>query len=199
MSTATMERRAYQGVQIRELETNGSFTELSGIAVPYNVETDIGWFVESFERGALDKSIAESAAALPLLMFHDDMSFPIGSARSWDSEAVGLRGVWTLDSGPEAQRAARLVDDKLLNFMSIRFVPVRSAWSYAEEFNPDLGPAYKDRVVRQEARLLETSLVSTPAYNGAVIEWARTAGAPERRGPGPELAAWQEWLKEARG
>jgi HK97 family phage prohead protease len=195
------ERRIFEGVQIRDLETNSSYTELSGIAVPYDVETDIGWFVESFSRGSLDKSIRESAAALPLLMFHEDRALPIGSAKTWDTASgEGLRGVWRLDDGPIAQRAAKLVDDEFLNFMSIRFIPVRSEWTYVEDFNPDLGPAHKDRVIRTEARLLETSLVSTPAYNGAAIEWVRSGErAITREATGREVDAWAAWARDARG
>jgi len=83
--------------------------------------------------------------------------------------------------------------------MSIRFVPIRSEWQYAEEFNPDLGPAYKDRVTRTEARLASTSLVSTPAYVGATVSFVRTGEhAISRAATGREIAGWREYLESVR-
>lgn len=199
---ANAEKRLYQepAIQIRDVETDAGFTRLSGIAVPYDTPTDIGWFMESFSRGSLEKSIKESARALPLLMFHDTQSMPIGVAESWEDATAGLRGVWRLDDSPTAQRAAKLAADGILNFMSIRFIPVRSEWTYVEDFAPDLGAAHKDSVVRTEARLLETSLVSTPAYNGAAIEWVRSGErALTREATGRELDAWAQYVTQARG
>lgn len=197
MTITAPEARVFEGVQIRELETTESLTKLSGKAVPYRAQADIGWYMETFDPGSLAKSIRESAAALPLLLFHNAESFPIGAASEWDDTDEALRGVWNLDDDPVAQRAAKLAHDGTLSFMSIRFVPVRSKWTYAKDFQPDLGPAYKDSVVRQEARLVETSLVSTPAYAGATVEWVRTAGAPERK-VRRKLDAWERWLEGAR-
>jgi HK97 family phage prohead protease len=200
MSTIAPERRVYaDAVQVRDLETTDSLSRLSGIAVPYNHQTDVGFYLESFEAGALSKSIAEAARGLPLLLFHDDRSFPIGIAEEWQEKSDGLHGVWRLDSGEIAQRAAQLAKDNLLAYMSIRFVPIRSEWTYVEDFAPDLGAAHKDAVVRKEARLLETSLVSTPAYAGAQVKWVRT-GETQRRTAGPtELDGWKKYLNEARG
>lgn len=201
MTTTTAEKRLYEApaIQVRELETNKGLTRLSGVAVPYDTPADIGWFVESFSRGSLSKSIKESARALPLLMFHDSTTYPIGVAEEWSDDVDGLRGVWRLDKSETAQRAASLAADGILNFMSIRFAPIRSEWTYAEDFNPDLGAAHKDSVLRTEARLLETSLVSTPAYNAAAIEWVRSGERSLTRDtPARELAAWREFVEQAR-
>lgn len=197
---ANAEKRLYEpAIQVRDIEADAGLTRLSGIAVPYETQTDIGWFMESFARGSLSKSIKESARALPLLMFHDTQSMPIGVAESWDDAAEGLRGVWRLDDSPTAQRAAKLANDGILNFMSIRFIPVRSEWTYVEDFAPDLGAAHKDSVLRTEARLLETSLVSTPAYNGAAVEWVRSGErALTREATGRELDAWQQYVSKMR-
>lgn len=200
MSTMTAELRTMPAVvQLRDVETTDTLTRLAGRAVPYGEDADIGWFLESFAAGSLGKSIKEAARALPLLMFHDDRSFPIGAAESWDEKSDGLYGVWRLDRGDTAQRAAQLAKDGFLNFMSIRFQPIRSMWTYAEDFAPDLGAAHKDTVLRQEARLLETSLVSTPAYAGAAVEWVRS-GEPMRKRAGSRRAAdaWRAELERLR-
>ena len=162
--------------------------------------------METFARGSLGKSAKESAAALPLMLFHgeDGHPMPIGAIARWDEQASGLYGEWHIDSDPIAQDAARKAkstEDRpgSLNFMSVRFMPIRSEWTYVEDFNPDLGQAFKDSVVRREARLLEVSLVPTPAFNGATIEWVRS-GEPmrERQKQTRAADAWRVELDKLR-
>jgi HK97 family phage prohead protease len=181
MSTMIDERRT-MGFELRDVETTDSLSMLRGRAVPYGVEADIGWFLEEFAKGSLGKSARESAAALPLMLFHgaDGHPMPIGAIARWDEQSTGLWGEWHIDDDATAQDAARkakTTDDRpgSLNFMSIRFAPIRSEWTYVDDFNPELGASHKDRVVRKEARLLEVSLVPTPAYNDATIQWVRSA------------------------
>ena len=178
MTVATIaERRisATIGFEIREAEVNQALTKLSGIAVPYGVRASIGWFEEEFQNGSMAKSIKEAARGLPLLAFHDDRSLPLGVAKEWHEETAGLRGVWKLEEHQQAQTLARMaIPDKdghaAMGYMSIRFHPIRSDWIYAEP-----GSNALDYVLRTEARLIETSLVSTPAYAGAKVQWVRTA------------------------
>lgn len=201
MTTITPEARVFPDVlEIRNLETTDKLTRISGMAVPYGVQTDIGFYLESFAAGSLAKSIREAARALPLLLFHDDRSFPIGVAEEWREESDGLHGVWRLDGSETAQRAGQLAKDGLLSYMSVRFVPIRSEWTYVQDFAPDLGAAHKDSVVRTEARLVETSLVSTPAYAGAAVKWVRTGErALSREASGKEIKGWREYLDRMRG
>lgn len=188
------EDRAY-GVEIRNVETNGSLTMLRGRAVPYGVKTDIGWFLESFAAGSLGDSARGSAAALPLLLFHDDMKLPIGAASEWDEQADGLYGVWRLAADELSQQAAQQARDGFLNFMSVRFQPIRSTWTWLEDMAT---PGAKDEVVREEARLIEVSLVSTPAYNDATVTWVRSAEHKKPAGT-PKLEAWKAELARIRG
>lgn len=202
MSTITTERRI-QGLELRDVETTESLSMMRATAVPYGRDADIGWFLEQFEPGSLAKSIKEAAADLPLLLFHDNRSFPIGAADSWKDDATELEGTWRLDGSEEAQRAAELAKPKadggkgMLGFMSIGFTPIRSRWEYVEDrdWNPDLGPDHKDRVFRQEARLLEVSLVSTPAYKDAAVKLVRSAPPPRRQHDRGRREV-QEWRAE---
>jgi HK97 family phage prohead protease len=189
----------------------GRFVAIRGQAVPYGVWTNRGWFMESVAAGCFDKSIAEAAAGLPLLLFHDDESLPIGLSTSWDSRKVGLYGEWSLDTRPEAQEAGRLADAGMLRWFSVGHSPVRSEWDRVDEWDPDRGPEYMDKLVRLEGRLLETSLLTTPAFASAQVEgvdrmaqdlqvrYGRTA---ERPRPGvdyrPGVRAWRRWLNEHR-
>lgn len=190
--------------QLRDVDTTAGYKMLGGLAVPYDRLADIGWFLEEFAPGSLAKSIREAARGLPLLLFHNGQAFPVGVAAEWKETAGGLEGRWKLDDSPEAQRAAKLAkpdDDGRapLGYMSIRFAPIRSEWTYADEFDPDRGPDYKDRVRRTEARLLETSLVSTPAYKEAAVSFVRTGErAIHREASGREVKGWREYLERVR-
>lgn len=185
------------GVELRDVDTNGQLTELYGRAVPYGVQADIGWFLESFSPGSLGKSARESAAALPLLLFHEDRKLPIGSAAKWDEEPDGLWGTWRIAKTREAQEAAELSKDGHLGFMSVRFQPIRSTWTFVED-SSDI--TAKDSVERHEARLIETSLVSTPAYNDAAVKWVRSFEAQRRdTNATPALDAWRSELARLRG
>lgn len=200
MTALPMETRLQQAVEIRDVDTKAGFTRLKGRALPYSEDADIGWFLEQFAPGSLAKSIQEAARDLPLLLWHDNRSWPIGAADEWEDGKAGLDGIWRLDQSEPAQRAAQLVDDGMLTGMSIGFQPIRSAWTYVEDWNPDLGPSHKDRVVRQEARLIETSLVPTGAYVGAQTSWVRTGERPiKRESDRRALDEWKAELTRLRG
>ena len=200
MTALPMETRLQQAVEIRDVDTKAGFTRLKGRALPYSEDADIGWFLEQFAPGSLAKSIQEAARDLPLLLWHDNRSWPIGAADEWEDGKAGLDGIWRLDQSEPAQRAAQLVDDGMLTGMSIGFQPIRSAWTYVEDWNPDLGPSHKDRVVRQEARLIETSLVPTGAYVGAQTSWVRTGERPiKRESDQRALSEWKAELERLRG
>jgi hypothetical protein len=176
--TSNIERRSYApSVRLVDVETSTNLKWLSGRAVPYNTWTSVRWYLESMAPGVFDKSLAEAARGLPLLLWHDGQRFPVGLSQSWDSiESEGLYGRWRLDDSPEAQRAAKLAKDGLLGWLSVGFVPLRNEWDPADDetWNPDDADTL-DRITRVEARLVETSLVSTPAYAQAEVLTVRGA------------------------
>jgi HK97 family phage prohead protease len=197
------EVRTYPTTHLRvvDTETNAAFTELRGRAVPYDEPTNVGWYIETIRAGAFSKSIREAARGLPLLLWHDNASWPIGVAASWDDSDDGLDGVWRLDDSDLAQRAARQARDGFLTGMSVGFQPMPngSTWDLVDddEWNPDTGNV--DRVERVEARLLEVSMTPTPAYAGAGVSLVRSSEMPHavvehrRRAPGrsPQLEHWR--------
>jgi len=182
---------------------DGPYTELTGRAVPYGVWANRGWFMESVRGGCFDKSLDESAATgLPLHLFHDSDSFPIGVSTGWERKKDALYGVWRLDGGEEAQRAASLAADGLLGYMSVGHSPIRSEWAFVDtdEWNPDLGPDHMDKLTRVESRLVEVSLLTVPAFPQAqVLAVAAATRDPELRRRGdvvrPHLRAWEEWRR----
>jgi HK97 family phage prohead protease len=187
-------------LQVRDLDTGrrGSLlTHLEGRAVPYNTWANVGGYMERFRPGAFAKSINENRKALPLMLFHgrDDL-WPIGLATKWSSENDGLYGVWRLNDSPNAQRAAEMARTGELGFLSIGFTDIRSAPELVDDYNPQLGEEHMDRITRIEARLVETSIVPTPAYADAQVTCVRSYRRPASGDPHPRLTAWK---REAAG
>lgn len=196
----------WRAAKVVDLEISSG--QIAATAVPYNVKTDLGFMTESFRPGSLAKSIKEAARSLPLHLMHDDMAdfgnvgMPIGVASSWDDTDVRLYGVWDFDSEDKAQRARALAtpDDNgnaPLGYMSIRFASIRDQWTFAENWDPSV-PEGKDHVERIEARLVSVSLVSTPAYIGATVDWVRSAGAPGRDTGVRAVDEFASWLEKAK-
>ena len=121
-----------------------------------------------------------TAKALPLLLFHDNRSFPIGQSEQWTHDG-GLNGVWRLNDSPEAVRAAEAADAGDLVGLSIGFMPVRSDWEYVDDWEPSKGPEYKDKVDVDRIALLEVSLTPTPAFENAEVTCVRSAFDMETR------------------
>lgn len=197
----TEERRTNAfAFELRDVDEGkgGVLKKLAGRAVPYGVDTDIGWFIEQMQYGVFKKSISEAARSLPLLLFHNEHALPVGVNDEWTERRDGLDGVWSIDSRPEAQEAARLAKPdasgrSMLGYLSVRFLPIQSQWTYAT------ATGEPDRVVRTEARLVETSLVSTPAYQGAAVEWVRSMDpALRQEARGRRIKGWEEYLAKVK-
>lgn len=196
------------GLELVDAQTVGKapYRYLEGMAVPYRTWGDIGWFLEQHDEGSFAHSTrGGTGKSLPLLLFHDNRSWPAGHAEKWTHEADGMRGVWRLNDTPAAQQAGALADNGDLTGLSIGFAPIRSKWEFLDldEWDPDLGPDHKDRVTRIESRLLEVSLTPTPAFLDAKVssvrERSRYSGEARRSllGSG-EVDAWRREVDKLR-
>lgn len=203
--TDTEERAMTTSLELREVEVTGRPARyLEGRAVPYDTWADLSWFRERHAPDSFKKSTTGgSGKKLPLLLFHDNRSFPIGHADSWKHDD-GLRGVWKLSGSPEADRAADAAAAGDLLGLSVGFMPVRSDWEYVEDWDPDRGPEHKDKVTRLESRLLEVSMTPTPAFADAEVTLVRTAfnvevrAARAREHRVSETDAWKAWVDGVR-
>jgi hypothetical protein len=77
-----------------------------------------------------------------------------------------------------------------VGYASIRFAPIRSQWTDAEDFTPDLGPEHRDKVMRIEARLGSVALVSAPADVNTAVEWMRSNEHQPEWAGGRQLDEW---------
>ena len=185
MTTLTIppEARAYSvSLEVRDVEATGR-RFIEGRAVPYETWGDVGWFMEKHAQDSFKQSVTGGTGKrAPLLLFHDNRSFPIGHAEQWRHDD-GLCGVWRLNDSTEAARAADAAASGDLLGMSVGFMSVRQEWDYLDwdDWDPDLGPDHKDKVTRLEARLLEVSLTPTPVFEAAEVQCVRTAFDIEAR------------------
>lgn len=196
MTIRTPDRALFDyALEIREFDTSGGgdlLTHLEGRAVPFNTWANLGGFLERFRPGAFDKSIRESAKALPLMLFHGrDELWPIGLAVGWRSEPDALYGAWRLDTSANAQRAGRMAKSGELGFLSVGFMANRSIPDMAKDYNPMLGEEHMDRITHVDARLVEVSVVPTPAYAEAEVISVRAYRRPGGADPTPRLTAWK--------
>lgn len=161
--------------ELRETQAVGRpYRYLEGRAVPYNVYADIGWFHEQHATGSFERSTkGGSGKSLPLLLFHNNATFPIGHAEAWQHLDDALVGVWRLNDRAEAQTAASMAEAGDLLGLSVGFQPIRSDWELVDDWQPELGK--KDRVTRLESRLLEVSMTPTPAFADARVSEVREA------------------------
>jgi len=206
VTLAAPEVRTFPTLEFRDADASESGKFLEGRAVPYNRWADIGWFKERFAPGAFTKSIREAARKLPLLLWHDNRTFPIGVSHEWRETDAGLDCVWKLDvDDPRAVEAARKARAGLLTGLSVGFAPIEKLSKQADgtvvdlnnerEYDSDLGVM---SVTRREARLLEVSLTPTPAYAGAKVALVRS----RQRQPdhannvrrSAEVDAWRSYL-----
>lgn len=149
----------------------GRLTEVAGLAVPYLIPTNIGYFTETVHPGAFTESIRAAKNGIPLLALHDSsrLDCVLGRAMAGDftETRAGLHVRFTLNSSDAAQDAAQLARDGGLGYLSIGFQPIKIT-----EHITKAGDLIVDL---HEGRLLEVSLVSTPAYVSAAVDHVRSA------------------------
>jgi HK97 family phage prohead protease len=189
------ERRVFHldTLEARAVDDDSGRRLITGLAAPYNVETPIGGvYLEVLAPGVFKRSIKNMAAsgkAMPLHMFHDTKTWPVGKAVGWEDTERGLVGTWEIiPEGVDevADKAYRMAQDDFINGLSVGFQPIRSDIDPGTDTRPP-------RVTRLEARMFETSMVSAPAYAGAQITLVRTAGLKVNR---PHLDRWRDWAGE---
>lgn len=167
--TDTRLTRAFAGDL--EVRSTGDGRTLAGLAVPYDSPATLNeGFSEVIHRGAFARTIAERGPnRVKLLVQHDSTSNPIGRATLLREDTRGLYAEFKVSKTPRGDEALELVRDGTLDSFSVGFIPVR------EEVTGERGAFVRHHY---EAKLLEVSVVSWPAYDGAQITAVRSASTP---------------------
>lgn len=146
------------------LEVRDDGRTLSGIAVPYGVETRVGRYVESFARDAFaDTTVHTLTAAHP----RDGGELPIGVSVELRNQSDGLHGAWHVSDVELGNQVLALLRDGVPLGLSIGFIPGRERWNTA-----------RTHVERLSATLDHVAVVRSPAYPDARIAALRAAQGP---------------------
>jgi HK97 family phage prohead protease len=157
--------------------------EFSGIASTYG-NKDLGGDV--IERGAFTKTLAERGSDRPLLWQHRADS-PIGVGTFRDSEeGLLIEKGRLLLALPDGLKAYTVLREGCINGLSIGFEAIKWEWKRADD--PDAWPI---RHVK-EARLWETSVVTFPMNEQAVVTSVKSIDPALIQFFADELAAGRE-------
>ena len=156
-----------------EVRSDGDGRTIQGIVVPYGQTAKVSdggpSYSERFQRGAFSKYLREKPVdrfALRLLSQHD-ANKPLGRAVDMVETDAGLLGSFRVSDTAHGRDQLELVRDGVLGAFSVGFIPMQ---------------AKRDGsiTVRTEVALREVSLVTFPAYEGAVVTGLRQLAPDEQ-------------------
>lgn len=149
-----------------EIRSDGTGRTVHGILVPYaqvaRVSDGGAPYEEEFAPGAFARDLAARAGdfrGVKFLYQHDSKE-PIGRAVELREDEAGLYGAFRVSNTKRGDEALELLRDGVLDSFSIGFRP---------QDDERRGRV----VVRTRAALRETSLVTFPAYAGAMVAGVR--------------------------
>lgn len=163
-----LQRRAYSfEVRADSDEQGGSI--ITGRPIVYDSMTDLGWFNEIIERGALDKTNLQDVR---FLVNHDTNKIPLARSRKNNKNStmqltvddVGLSIRVTLDTenNADARSLYSAVKRGDISGMSFMFSVDEEEWS-------DLESEHPTRKIKKIGTVVEVSAVTFPAYEQTEI------------------------------
>lgn len=166
-----------------EVRADGTGRTVHGIVVPFDRVARVSdggpSYDEAFQRGAFAKTIQERGDRVKLLSQHNARSNPLGRATLLREESPGLYGEFHVSKTSAGDEALELLRDGALDSFSVGFSPIKHRMDGRTR-------------VRTEVGLREASLVTFPAYEGALIGGVRALDLnPE------DLAELAQMLRES--
>jgi HK97 family phage prohead protease len=149
-----------------EVRAEKSGRTIAGIVVPFERVARVSdggpAYDEAFRMGAFTKTISERQRPLKLLSQHRWADNPLGVSTMLREDTAGLYGEFKVSKTPEGDAALELARDGALDSFSIGFRPIKHVTENKVK-------------VRTEVALKETSLVTFPSYDDAVVTAVRQA------------------------
>ena len=183
-----LEQRSYT-FEVRAEETeNGNI--ITGRPIVYDSRTDLGWFDEIIERGALDKT---DLTDVRFLVNHDLSKIPLARSRrnnanstmqmTVDNDGMSIRVVLDTENNAEARALYSAVQRGDISGMSFMFSINSQQWDDLESDHPT-------RRILEISSVVEVSAVTFPAYDSTEIS-ARSKEALESARQAVETARQQ--------
>lgn len=162
-----LEQRSYC-FEVRAEETERGKV-ITGRPIVYNSRTDIGFFDEIIESGALDNA---DLTDVRFLVNHDISRIPLARSRrnngnstmllTVDAEGMGIRVDLDTENNTEARALYSAVERGDISGMSFMFGVRDEEWDNLESEHPT-------RRIKSISTVVEVSAVTFPAYNSTTI------------------------------
>ncbi len=154
-----------------EVRSDGTGRTVHGILVPYNTVARVSdggpSYEEMFAPGAFERDIIARGGDFRgvKFLYQHNHEQPIGRAVELREDTSGLYGAFRVAKTSQGDEALELLREGVLDSFSIGFRPIDPA--------PGDPISVGEPVVRTKASLRETSLVTFPAYAGALVAGVR--------------------------
>ena len=155
-------------VRAEENDEHGHF--LSGRPIVFGQRTDIGWYDEVIERGALDTTDLKDVR---FLVNHNTDMIPLARSRnnnenstmqlSVDDDGMGIRVDLDTENNADARSLYSAVSRGDISGMSFMFTVDKDSWD-------DVNTEHPTRHIRSIQSVLEVSAVTFPAYSQTSIQ-----------------------------
>ena len=183
-----LEQRSYQfEVRAEESEAGNIIT---GRPIVYNSRTDLGWFDEIIEPGALNNT---DLTDVRFLVNHDTSKIPLARSRrnngnstmqlTTDNDGLGIRVTLDTENNSEARALYSAVQRGDISGMSFMFGIRDEEWENLDSDHPT-------RHIREISTVVEVSAVTFPAYESTEIN-ARSKEALDNARSAVETARQQ--------
>ena len=149
-------------------EERGNYIE--GRAIVYDDYTDMGWYRETIDKGALDNTDLKDVR---LLVNHNTDMIPLARSRnnnanstmqlSVDDEGLAIRANLDTESNTEAKNLYSAIDRGDISGMSFMFMVDEDRWE-------DIDSDYPTRHILGISKVFEVSAVTWPAYESTSLE-----------------------------
>lgn len=183
-----LEQRSYN-FEVRAEETDDG-NIITGRPVVYNSRTDLGWFDEIIEPGALNNT---DLTDVRFLVNHDTSKIPLARSRrnngnstmqlTTDNDGLGIRVTLDTESNSEARALYSAVQRGDISGMSFMFGIRDEEWE-------DLDSDHPTRHIKDISTIVEVSAVTFPAYGTTEIN-ARSKEALDNARSAVETARQQ--------
>lgn len=165
----TLENRSFLfEVRAEQDEKHGNI--LTGRPIVYNQRTDLGYYDEIIESGALDETDLRDVR---FLVNHDTRKIPLARSRnnnanstmqlSVDNEGLAIRVDLDTENNTEARALYSAVQRGDISGMSFMFSVNDAEWE-------DLQSDHPTRHIKKIGTVVEVSAVTFPAYNTTEIQ-----------------------------
>lgn len=180
-----LENRSYQ-FEVRAEESEAG-NVITGRPIVYNSRTDLGWFDEIIEPGALNNT---DLTDVRFLVNHDTSKIPLARSRrnngnstmqlTTDNDGLGIRVTLDTENNSEARALYSAVQRGDISGMSFMFGIRDEEWENLDSDHPT-------RHIKDISTVVEVSAVTFPAYESTEIN-ARSKEALENARQAVETA-----------